>query len=151
MIQWLICTLSLLFYAPAPLLQQGVRVATYSTGKINTDAYEGLSFWVKNDQRAYIRYAHGKDDTEEIDLTWSGLEELNGVKAFRAQFPEPDTRRWYIIQKGATLQVMDRAGNYGKVYAWENENASGDPTTTCSFCAQNEQEAMEIMKKYFFR
>jgi hypothetical protein len=142
----------------SPPVKLDVRVVTYSTGKNNTDAYEGLSFWVKNNQRAYIRYVHGKDDAEEIELTWNGLTQLNGEKVFGMQFPDPDKRYWFISCKGATLKVTDRSGNYPRVFSWENEtlsgkneNASGEPTTTCSFCAQNEQEAMEIMQKYFFR
>ena len=45
-------------------------VVTYSTGKINTKTYEGLSFWVKDNKRAYIRYAHGKD-AEDLDMAYA--------------------------------------------------------------------------------
>jgi len=129
---------------------QDVRVVTYSTGKINSNSYEGLSFWIKDNQRAYIRYAHGKD-TEDLDLTWAGLVTLNEGKGFKAQFPAPDTNYFYIIPQGATLKIMDKSGRYNHLYSWENEGQSGDATVGCSICAKDEKEAMQLMQKYFLK
>src|SRR5579859_2733215 len=75
------------------------RVVTYSTGKINTNTYEGLSFWIKDNKRAYIRYAHGKD-AEDLDLAYAGLVQVNGEKGFCARFPAPDTGTFRIFQRG---------------------------------------------------
>jgi len=128
---------------------QDVRVVTYSTGKINSNSYEGLSFWIKDNQKAYIRYAHGKD-TEDLDLVWTGLVTLKEEKGFKAAFPAPDTNCFYIIPQGASLKVMDRSGRYSHLYSWENEGQAGDPAG-CSICAKDEKEAMQLMKKYFLK
>jgi len=145
MIKWLLLTLLLFIERPLH-----VKVATYSTGQSDTEGYESLSFWTQDDHRAYIRYARGKDDTEEIELTWSGLYIRQGERAMQVKFPHPDRRIFYIIQKGKTLEVSDATGSYRKTYHWENENPASD-ARSCSFCAQNEQEAWEILRKCFFK
>jgi hypothetical protein len=145
MIRIVCLSLSLIFLHPP----QDVRVVTYSTGKINTNAYEGLSFWIKDDQKAYIRYAHGID-TADIDLVWAGLITLKEGSGFKAQFPAPDTNCFYIIPQGAALKVMDRSGKYLRLYSWENEGQAGDPAG-CSICAKTEKEGMALLKKFFLR
>ena len=130
-------------------LFQDVRVVTYSTGKINTDSYEGLSFWIKDNQKAYIRYAHGKD-TEDLDLVWAGLVTLTEGKGFKASFPAPDSNCLYILPQGAGLNVMDKSGKRHRFYSWENEDLPGD-STGCSICAKDEKEAMQLIQKYFLK
>jgi hypothetical protein len=134
-----------LFYPP-----QDVRVITYSTGKFNTSSYEGLSFWIKDNQKAYIRYARGAD-TEDLDLTWAGLVTLNDEKGFKAQFPAPDTGCFYVIPKNYLIKVIGRDGKSLRVYTWENEARAGDSTVGCSICANDEKQAMEWLKKYFMK
>jgi hypothetical protein len=128
---------------------QDVRVATYSTGKVNTAGYEGLSFWIKDNKRAYIRYAHGVDN-EDQDLTYMGLVNIRGERAFKAQFPAPDSNSFYIVQNGLGLTVEDGSGKYLKLYAWEDERKTGDSTVDCSICPEDEKDAMNIMNTYFF-
>ena len=134
-----------LFYPP-----QDVRVVTYSSGKPNTQSYEGLSFWIKSNQRAYIRYSHGAD-TDDIDLSWAGPVTLKGGKGFKAQFPAPDTNCFYIIPQNYVLKIMNKEGRYLYTYAWENEARVGDSVVDCSICAQNEKQAMEWIKKFFMQ
>jgi hypothetical protein len=129
---------------------QDVRVVTYSTGKINTSNYEGLSFWIKDSQKAYIRYVHGKD-TDDIDLSWAGPVTLKDGKGFKAQFPAPDTNCLYIIPQGLSIKVMDKDGKYRPLYSWENEGRSGDLIVGCSICAKDEKEAMLLLRKYFLQ
>ncbi|MHA4807680.1 hypothetical protein ACX0G9_06225 [Flavitalea flava] len=130
-----------------------VRVATYSNGKINSKEYKGFSFWIKDNKRAYIRYAAGKDnDSEDIDLTYLGTHFLNGEKSFKVQFPAPDSNCLYIIQNKYALKVSDRTGKQLGYFTWENETrGASDSTITCSFCARDEKDAMNILDSYFFR
>src|ERR1700761_5854323 len=82
---------------------QDVKVITYSTGRVDTDDYESLSFWIKSNQRAYVRYTHGKD-ADDIELGWVGRDTLNGQKGFRVRFPAPaDTLSWVIVPRGYTI------------------------------------------------
>ena len=127
---------------------QDVRVLTYSTVGADSSQYESLSFWIKSNQRAYIRYMHGRD-ADDVELNWAGLDSLHGGKGFRLRFPAPDTTSWVVIPKENTLSVTDRWGKYRKEYHWENENTA--PDSTCSFCAQNEKQAMSWLQRYFLR
>jgi hypothetical protein len=146
MIRFVLLSLIFMFLHPP----QDVRVVTYSTGKINTSTYEGLSFWIKDNQKAYIRYAHGVDTTD-LDLSWAGQVTLKEETGFKAQFPAPDTNCFYILPQGHTLKVMDKSGKYLRFYSWENESQAGDGATGCSICAKDEKEAMGLMKKYFLQ
>ena len=128
---------------------QDVHVATWSTGSPDSDTYESLSFWIKDNQRAYIRYAHGKD-ADGIDLTWLGSDSLPTarVRGFRVSSPDAGNAPLFIIPKGDSLHVFDRR-RYDRSFHWENEN---DPTLpqSCSICAQTGQQAIGWLRRYFF-
>ncbi len=136
----------LLVILTLPYLHQDVRVLTYSAAGVDSSRYESLSFWIKSNQRAYIRYMHGRD-AEDVELNWAGLDSLHGRKGFSVRFPAPDTVSWVVIPRENALDVTDRWGKYHKAYHWENENTA--PDSTCSLCAQNERQAMSWLQKYF--
>ncbi len=129
---------------------QDVKVATWSAGTSDTDGYESLSFWIKDNQRAYIRYAHGRE-SEDTELRWLGPDSLDGRRGFRAGFPAPVNRIFSIIPDGSSLQVIDKPALHQLSFHWENENGSGDSTATCSICAQSPAEAMGWLRKYFMK
>ena len=125
---------------------QDVRVITYSNGRTNSKDYESLAFWIKSNQRAYVRYARGTDD--EIDIGWGGPDSSGGKKGFRLKGPA-DTLSWVLIPQGNTIRITDRRGRQ-KELRWENEGgASAD--SVCNICAKNESQAMAWLQKYFFR
>jgi hypothetical protein len=128
---------------------QDVHVATWSAGTPESDSYESLSFWIKGNQRAYIRYAHGKD-AEDIDLTWISTDSLPGVHGCRVSPPPTGASALSILPQGADLHVFDRSGHYDKIFHWENENGDPDSTARCSICAQNSEQAMGWLRRYFF-
>ena len=143
----------LLLLTTLTLLQfrQDVKVATWSIGTPDTKSYESLSFWIKDNQRAYIRYAHGKDP-DDIELRWLGPDSLDGRRGFRAAFPAPDNRIVSILPDGFSLQVIDRnAAAFRKIFQWENENRSDDSTVTCPICASSAPEAAAWLRKYFMK
>jgi len=132
---------------------QDVKVATWSAGAPDTDGYESLAFWIKDDQRAYIRYAHGKD-SDDIELTWLGPDSLAGRRGFRAGFPGPDNRTLFIAPDGDSLSVLFRRNNqqlYQEQFHWENESGRGDSTATCDICAQSQKQATAWLRKYFWK
>jgi hypothetical protein len=128
---------------------QDVKVITYSTGVADTDGYESLSFWIKSDHRAYVRYAHG-GQADDVELSWDGLDSLNGRKGFRIRFPAPDTLSWVIAPHDYSLYVADRWGKYRREFHWENENGAADDSV-CSICPQDEKQAMGWLRKYYFQ
>ncbi len=130
---------------------QDVHVATWSTGTPETDSYESLSFWIKGNQRAYIRYAHGKDkDAEDIDLTWLSTDSLPGIHGCRVSPPQTGANALSILPQGTDLHVFDRSDHYDKTFRWENENGDPDSTARCSICAQSSEQAMGWLRRYFF-
>ncbi len=128
---------------------QDVKVITYSTGRPDTDSYRSLSFWIKSNQRAYIRYARGKDP-EDIELRWAGIDTLDGQKGIRVLFPAPDTSRFFILPQGLCLTVIEGKKGTRKLYQWENENKEGsDSTEPCSICPRDEKQAASWLRTYF--
>ncbi len=128
---------------------QDVHVATWSTGTPDSDNYESLSFWIKDNHRAYIRYAHGKD-AEGVDLSWLGSDTLPGVRGFRISPPQPGAGVLSIIPQGSDLHVFDRDSHYDKAFHWENENDSTGAEAPCTICAQNGKQAIGWLRRYFF-
>lgn len=128
---------------------QDVRVATWYTGTPDTASYESLSFWIKGNQRAYIRYAHGQD-AEGIDLNWLGPDSIPGLRGFRISPPEAGANALFIAPQGNDLHVFDRNKRYDKSFRWENENDSTGSTKPCSICAQNGNQAIGWLRRYFF-
>jgi len=127
-------------------LPQDVRVITYSNNRMSQKDYESLSFWIKSNQRAYIRYACGSND--EVDISWAGPDSSNGKKGVRLKGPA-DTLSWLLIPQGNAIRITDRRGRQ-KELRWENE-AGASPDSACSICATNESQAMAWLQKYFLR
>ncbi|WP_431215650.1 hypothetical protein ACQ86N_13845 [Puia sp. P3] len=98
---------------------QDVRVVTYSNGRTSSKDYESLAFWIKSNQRAYVRYAHGTDD--EIDIGWGGPDSSGGKKGFRLRGPA-DTLNWVLIAQGNAIRLTDRRGRQ-KNYAGRTKAA----------------------------
>jgi hypothetical protein len=136
---------ALLFYG----LRQDVKMATWSIGKPDTESYESLSFWIKENHRAYVRYAHGRGEGD-TELQWMGSDSVNGRKAFRVSIPQSGACCWVIAPDSAGIRVMDRRTNSTRIFFWEDGNPAGDSTISCSICAQDEQEAQGWLRKYFF-
>ncbi|MBS1664044.1 MAG: hypothetical protein JST68_23565 [Bacteroidetes bacterium] len=126
---------------------QDVRVLTYSVGKADSTGYESLSFWIKSNQRAYIRYTRGQD-AEDVELLWAGRDSLDGRRGFRVRGTAPDSMNWTIVPQEYALIVADRRSRNRKEFHWENERAAS-PDSTCDICAQNEKQAMGWLRKYF--
>jgi len=141
-----ILLLLLLFIGGSP--REDVKVATYSTGKPETDAYESLSFWVKDHHRAYIQYSHGRD-AEGVDLRWLGPDSTNGERGFKAELPDKSVL--LLTPRGTQLQVRRPKDAAPRDFAWENENQPDSTGVRCNICAKDEKDAMKMMEEYFLR
>jgi hypothetical protein len=127
-------------------LPQDVRVVTYSNGRTSSKDYESLAFWIKTNQRAYVKYVRGAND--EVDIGWAGSDSSNGKAGFRLKGPA-DTLSWLVTRQGNAIRITDRRGRQ-KELRWENEGGAS-PDSTCNICAKNESQAMAWLQKYFFR
>lgn len=120
------------------------KVANYSYGKPGTDTYEQLSFWVKDGQKGSIDYNYGRD-RKEVKLRYVGRYEAS----FKVQFPNNTTLT--VNPKGTTLIVVNTKSNYAKTFVWEYEGPVNGIGTFCDVCAQDEKEAMRLIRTYYFR
>jgi hypothetical protein len=144
---------SLLFMTILTLLHfnfQDVKVATWSVGTPDTDNYECLAFWIKDEQRAYIRYSKGKD-SDDVQLDWLGPDSIDGKRGFRAGFPAPDNRTLFIAPEHDSLLVFFRSDKnqlYREKFHWENDS---DSAAACDICAQSQKQATGWLRKYFWK
>jgi hypothetical protein len=124
------------------------KVALYSFGKYETAEYEQFSFWVKNNKRAEIYYAYGKDN-KELKLKFLEKGILNGEDCFKVQFPNKHIL--YIIPTNKRLKVSDLTGKYLKDFDWKYEGPINGIGTFCQPCAEDETAAMKLIKLYFMK
>jgi hypothetical protein len=125
-----------------------VKVAQYCFGKNGTKDYENISFWTKNDKRTHIEYSYGSNP-KKIMLQFLGKSILNEKNCFKVQFPNKYIL--FIIPNETVLQIRDEKGKYTKTFTWEYEGPVNGIGTFCHACAENEEVAMEIVKKNFLQ
>jgi hypothetical protein len=126
---------------------QDVKVATFTTGKPDTETFESLAFWIKDGKRAYIRYLHDKS-TDDIELRWLGPDSITGHRGFKAGFPAPDNHLLFITPIGDTALLVTTR-NRTRKFRWEDENA--DSGSDCNICAPTAQEAIAWLRRYFWK
>lgn len=124
------------------------KVANYSYDKYGAAQYEQFSFRVKDNKRAEITYSYGKDP-KEIKLQYMGKAQINGDSCFKVQFPNKYVL--YVIAKDRVLKVVDADGKYNKTFKWEYEGPVNGIGTFCGVCAADDDEAMELMKRVYFK
>lgn len=120
------------------------RVANYGYGQPGTAGYEHFSFWINNQRRTDIHYAHGKD-RQDTPLRYAGL----GRAGFKVQFP--DRRTLYVVPSGNTLLVSTAQGAAPKTFAWEYEGPVNGVGTACSVCVADAATAMRLLRTHYLR
>lgn len=138
--------LLLLFFLNVSVEAQ-IKVANFSTGKAGTKTYEHFSFWVEDDAIGDITYSYGKNG-REIKLKYSGTDTLDGIKAFKVEFPNGEV--FYIVPKRTFLKVVNKKVNYDKIFRWEYEGPVNGIGTWCDACTQDGKESVDLIKRYFF-
>jgi len=124
-----------------------MKVANYSFGKYGTETYEHLSFWTENGKNAYIEYKHGTRPTQIILNLGQTI--FNGDKSIKVQFKNKHVL--FITPNGFNLNVSDESGKkYFKTLKWEYEGPINGIGTFCNVCAENEMEAMKLVKEIYF-
>lgn len=118
------------------------KVANYSFGKPGTDTYEQLSFWVKDGQKSRIDYTYGKD-RKAVKLRYVGKYDAS----FKVQFP--NNTALTVNPKGTTLIVTNTKTNYVKTFNWEYEGPVNGIGTFCNVCAEDKEDAMQLIRTYY--
>ncbi len=125
----------------------GSKVANYSFGKKGQSNYEHFSFWTDDGKRTKITYIYGKD-AKEFELEYLAAKTIQGRKGFEVKFP--NNLVLFVIPTGNNIRVINPLGTYNKIFKWEYEGSIDGRGTTCDVCAENETEAMVLIKKVFF-
>ncbi|MBD2701192.1 hypothetical protein IC229_11135 [Spirosoma sp. BT702] len=125
-----------------------MKVANFSFGEPGTDTYEQVSFWAKDGQRGDIYYVYGKNRTE-TRLTFLSKTMPSIGNGFRVQFPNKLVLN--VIPMGDRLKVVDDKATYQKTFSWQYEGPVNGIGTFCNVCAQDEKEAMRLVRTYYLK
>ena len=123
------------------------KVANYSFGKMGQSNYEHFSFWTEEGKRAKITYTFGRD-AQESELEYLEAKIIQGRKGFKVKFP--NNLILFVIPTGNNLRVINPTGSYNKIFKWEYEGPVDGRGMVCEPCAENETEAMVLVKKGYF-
>lgn len=122
------------------------KVANYSVGKYGNSNYEHFSFWTNEGERSEITYSYGKNDVK-AELEFLGAKTIQGRKGFEVKFP--NDLILFVIPTGNNVRVINPRGKYNKIFKWEYEGPVNGIGTFCSVCAENETDAMVILKNAY--
>jgi len=125
-----------------------LKVAQYTCGKQGTIQFEELEFWTKKGKPSEIIYKYGKE-TRDLRLQYLGKSKNYGDSCFKVQFPNKFTL--YVIASGLSLKVIDSSGNYNKVFLWHYEGPVNGIGTHCDVCAEDDRDAMRILRLAYMK
>lgn len=121
------------------------RVANYSTGIYGMRSYEHFSFGVR-DGKPEAFYSYRNADSE-LPLIYGGVKDCKGSPCFQISFPNGFVL--YVRPRGKDLAISDSKGTYSKIFRWEYEGPVNGRGTFCASCAENEQEAIELIQAHY--
>jgi hypothetical protein len=125
-----------------------LKVAQYAYGKYSTDQFEKFEFWARGDKQSEILYSYGKDP-RKVQLQYLGKSTINGDSCFEVRFSNKYVL--YIIPRGLSLEVVDSPGKYKKTFSWEYEGPINGIGTHCDVCAEDDNDAMRILRLAYLR
>ncbi|AXY73083.1 hypothetical protein D3H65_03455 [Paraflavitalea soli] len=124
------------------------KVAVYAIGKPGIEEYERFAFWTKDGKRERIDYAYGKEG-KEVKIQYIRKDLFKGDSCFVVRFV--NNYQLYVIPQGLTLKVIDGTGKYEKLFSWEYEGPVNGIGTFCTVCAEDEMDAMKIIKASYLK
>lgn len=124
------------------------KVANYFHGKQGTASYQGYSFWVKNGKPTEITFRGGSNRTES-KVTSNGKATFNGKPALKMTFPSGKV--FYAYPIGEKLAVVNAATRKIETFTWEYEGPVNGIGTFCEPCAEDEKEAITLLKTSYFK
>jgi len=130
-----------------PLAQAQTKIASYAYGKPGTATYERLSFWVEAGKRTDIYYAYGAA-RKEVRLQYAGKKQPAAPAGFTLRFANGSLLS--VVPSGTLLSVSGGKGA-AKRFAWEYEGPVDGRGTFCNECAEDEKEAMQLVRTYYLK
>ena len=125
-----------------------LKLAQYSYGKFGTDKFEKFEFWTQGGKHSEILYSYGKD-SRKVRLKYEGRDKINGDSCFKVRFSNGSVL--YITPSDLRLKVIDSFGKYSKIFSWEYEGPVNGRGTYCDVCAENDDDAIKILRSAYLR
>jgi hypothetical protein len=138
---------SLILPEPGILFAQQ-KVAYYAIGKDETNKYEQFSFGINNGRRTELTYAYGVKE-KQIKLKYLGPAVFEGKNCFKIEFPNKLVL--FVIPDGLKLKVVDSIGKYKKIFPWQYQGPVDGRGTFCDVCAEDDKEAIAIVKDHYMK
>ena len=124
------------------------KVAAYSVGKPWTAHYESFSFWAVDGKRTTIDYEYGKD-LKHVQLVYLAKDTINGQSCFKVKFSNGYVL--YVVPVKQQLKVFDADGKYNKLFSWEYEGPINGIGTYCDVCAEDDEDAMNLIESCYMK
>jgi hypothetical protein len=126
----------------------GQKVANYFYGKRGTSAYQHYSFWADKGKPTEIIFNAGTSRSES-KVTFKGKATFNGKTCFKMTFP--NNKVFYVYPIGIKLAVVNASTKKIETFNWEYEGPVDGRGTFCEVCAQDEKEAMTLIKASYLK
>lgn len=124
------------------------KVANYATGKYSEPNYEHFTFGTKAGKRTEITYTYGKYGND-LPVKYLGKAAYEGKATFRVQLPNGSIL--YVIPSGINLKIQNADKSYNKLFAWAYEGPVNGVGAFCEVCAEDEKEAMKLLRTYYLK
>ena len=121
----------------------GQKVANYFHGRPGTSTYQHYSFWMDKGKPTEITF-NGGANRSESKLAFNGKATYNGKTCFKMTFP--NNKVFYVYPIGVKLAVVNASTKKIETFNWEYEGPVDGRGTFCAACAQDEKEAMNLIK-----
>ncbi|RFZ81651.1 hypothetical protein DYU05_17640 [Mucilaginibacter terrenus] len=124
------------------------KVANYAAGKPGTSSYRGYSFYLTGTKPTEISFRSGADRNES-NVTYNGKATYNGKRCFKMTLT--GNKVYYAYPVGDKLAIVNATSKKAETYTWEYEGPVDGRGTFCEACAEDEKEAMKLMKSSYLK
>jgi hypothetical protein len=124
------------------------KVANYFHGKPGTATYQGYSFWADKGKPTGITFYSGTNRSDS-KVKFNGKATYNGKTCFKMTFP--NNKVFYVYPIGLKLAVVNASTKKIETFNWEYEGPVDGRGTFCAACAQDEKEAINLMKASYLK
>lgn len=126
----------------------GQKTANYYSGEPGTNSYQGYSFWANGNKPSHITFNYGKDRTE-MKPVYAGKITYKNQLGFKLVFP--NQKVFYVIPAGYKLKIVNTSLNKTEIFNWEYEGPVNGIGTYCDVCAQDEKDAMKLLRTAYLK
>ena len=124
------------------------KASNYFFGKAGTNTYQHYSFWSANGKPTEITFTGGANRTES-KVTYNGKATYQGKTCFK--MTRANGKVFYVYPIGLKLAIVNATTKKIETFTWEYEGPVNGVGTFCNVCAQDEKEAMTLLKAAYLK